>query len=59
LGHQSRFVLGRVGDGVGAGITGFSLSLPRSDTSVTLLSGCFPIVDNLGIGVLVVRIEVG
>ena len=33
--------LGRVGLGVGAGITGFSLSLPRSDTSVLLLSRCF------------------
>src|SRR5207253_9671717 len=33
FGHQSRFVLGRCGAGVGDSITGFSLSLPLSDTS--------------------------
>src|SRR5579875_409213 len=41
LGHQSRLVLGRWSAGVGDGSTGFSLSLPRSDTSVALLSVVF------------------
>ncbi|GGW11679.1 hypothetical protein GCM10010230_65590 [Streptomyces narbonensis] len=40
MGHQSRFVLGRVDVGVGAGITGFSLSLPG--TSVLLSVSVFP-----------------
>ncbi len=38
FGHQSWFVLGWCGLGSGEGITGFSLSLPCSDTSLYLLS---------------------
>jgi len=37
FGHQSWFVLGRVRMGVGEEVAGFSLSLPRSDTSILLL----------------------
>src|SRR5439155_20539187 len=35
-GHQSLFVLGRCAVGVGDGMTGFSLSLPVSDTDFLL-----------------------
>ena len=41
FGHQSWFVRGRPALGVGDGMTGFSLSLPGSDTSVLrYLTGC-------------------
>src|SRR5206468_11670201 len=38
------FVRGRVRLGVGDGITGFSLSLPRAGMSVLLLAHCFLLI---------------
>src|SRR5712692_2197585 len=40
--------MGRCGLGVGAGITGFSLSLPVSDTSVLLLFRCLLLMAHAG-----------